>query len=340
MIVIDGSFGEGGGQILRTSVALSLITGKPFRIEKIRAKRKNPGLMRQHLTAIKAAAEIGNAQTTGLHIGSLELSFTPGKVVPGDYSFAVGTAGSTSLVLQTVLPALLCANKPSNLILEGGTHNPYAPPFNFLEKAFIPQLNRTGVNVKMELHQAGFYPAGGGKISVSIEPVKKLHGFELIERGDVHTRRACAVLSMLPRNIGERELQMIAHKMSWDENCLQIDTLTNAKSAGNVVFIELHSAEVTEVFTGFGAKGVKAEAVADEAVKMARQYLAANVPVGEYLADQLLIPLALAGEGSFVTFVLSRHTTTNIEVIKRFLDVEIKTKELNKSSWLVEIGRK
>jgi RNA 3'-terminal phosphate cyclase (ATP) len=142
MITVDGSFGEGGGQILRTALALALVTGQPFRIEKIRAGRKNPGLLRQHLTAVKAAAQIGQATIAGDSIGSTQLTFAPGRIAAGEYTFAVGTAGSTTLVLQTILPALLRANAPSRLTLEGGTHNPFAPPFHFLVQAFLPLLNQ------------------------------------------------------------------------------------------------------------------------------------------------------------------------------------------------------
>src|SRR5688572_17114432 len=174
MLIIDGSFGEGGGQILRTSLALSLITGRPFRIEKIRANREKPGLMRQHLTAVKAAGKIGQAEVEGAFIGAKELTFAPGEVVPGDYSFAVGTAGSATLVLQTVLPALITASKPSTLRLEGGTHNPYAPPFDFLARVFLPIVNRMGPNIEATLLRPGFYPAGGGKVNFTIEPAEKL----------------------------------------------------------------------------------------------------------------------------------------------------------------------
>src|SRR5262249_21779317 len=148
MITIDGSFGEGGGQILRTSLALSLVTGQPFHIEKIRAGRKQPGLLRQHLTAVKAAAQISQAQVEGEKIGSTQLTFAPGSLMAGEYAFAVGTAGSATLVLQTILPALLRANAPSRLTLEGGTHNPFAPPFNFLTKAFLPLIRRMGARVE------------------------------------------------------------------------------------------------------------------------------------------------------------------------------------------------
>src|SRR5262245_42898512 len=165
MISIDGSFGEGGGQILRTALGLSLFTGQAFRIDKIRAGRRNPGLLRQHLTAVKAAAKIGQAEVTGANIGSTQLTFTPGRVAHGDYQFAVGTAGRATLVLQSVLPALLISDdqdRRTRLTLEGGTHNPFAPPFDFLAKAFLPLLERMGARVAVRLDRYGFYPAGRG----------------------------------------------------------------------------------------------------------------------------------------------------------------------------------
>lgn len=337
MINIDGSFGEGGGQILRTSLALSLVTGKPFTISKIRAGRKNPGLLRQHLTAVNAAAKVGQAEVTGAAIGATKITFVPNKITPGDYHFAVGTAGSATLVLQTVLPALLQASAPSQLILEGGTHNPMAPPYDFLVKSFLPLINRMGVKVSTELLRPGFYPAGGGHFTVQVEPTQKLTGWELTSRGEILSRRARALVACLPPDIAKRELQLIAKMLSWDESCLTTEVIKDSRGPGNVVFIELASEHVTEVFTGFGEKGVRAEAIADHVVKEARYYLAHNVPVGEHLADQLLVPLALAGEGAFMTFGLSRHATTNIEIIKKFLEVEITTSQVAKSSLLVTI---
>ena len=202
MLTIDGSFGEGGGQILRTALALSLVTGKPFRIDNIRAGRKNPGLLRQHLTAVNAATEISQAEVTGAGIGSRELTFAPGSVESGDYAFAVGTAGSTTLVLQTVLPALLIADGKSQLILEGGTHNPFAPPFDFLEQAFLPLVNRMGPRVTAELERPGFYPAGGGRMRVTIEPAGELKKhLDIPSRGEVRGRRAKAVVANLPISI-------------------------------------------------------------------------------------------------------------------------------------------
>jgi RNA 3'-terminal phosphate cyclase (ATP) len=340
MITIDGSFGEGGGQILRTALALALVTGQPFRIEKIRAGRKNPGLLRQHLTAVNAAAKIGQAETAGASIGSTHLTFTPGRVAHGDYHFAIGTAGSATLVLQTVLPALLGSDDQSQqtrLTIEGGTHNPFAPPFDFLAKAFLPLLNRMGVRVEATLERYGFYPAGGGKIEITINPAKKLNRIELNERGKIVDRRATALLAHLPRNIAERELGVVHRKLSWPQKWLKVQTVTNSPGPGNVVTLEIESENVTEVFTGFGERNVAAEAVADQAVLAARRYLASDTAVGEHLADQLLLPMALARGGSFTSVPPSRHTTTNIEIIRKFLDLEIDAEQMTNRSWKIEV---
>jgi RNA 3'-terminal phosphate cyclase (ATP) len=189
LVRIDGSAGEGGGQILRSALALALATGRPFEITNIRAGRKKPGLLRQHLTAVTAAAAVSGTQAPGARLGAGELRFTPGAIAPGEYRFAVGTAGSTTLVLQTVLPPLLVARGPSTLILEGGTHNPYAPPFDFLAKAFLPLVARMGPRVEAVLERPGFYPAGGGCIRVRVEPAPRLERLDLLERGEIHRPR-------------------------------------------------------------------------------------------------------------------------------------------------------
>lgn len=341
MFTIDGSFGEGGGQILRTSLALSLVTGQPFHIEKIRAGRKNPGLLRQHLTAVKAAQQVGQANVEGGDIGSTQLSFAPGRVRAGEYNFAVGTAGSTTLVLQTVLPALLCADGPSRLVLEGGTHNPFAPPFHFLVQAFLPLLNQMLVsgNVTATLARCGFYPAGGGKLEINVTPGLRLEPLALRARGDVRARRVRALVANLPRSVGERELKVIGQKMNWLPEWLRLEEVKNSNGPGNVVMIELECEHVTEVFTGFGERGVAAEAVAVQAIQEARRYLSTDVAVGEYLADQLLIPLALAGGGAFTTVAPSRHTTTNIEIIRKFLPVEVRCEETGNRAWQISLQK-
>src|SRR5262245_45248781 len=343
MITIDGSFGEGGGQILRTALGLSLFTGQPFRIEKIRAGRKNPGLLRQHLTAVKSAAKISQAEITGANIGSTQLTFAPGKIAHGDSQFAVGTAGSATLVLQTVFPALLTSGdqdqqtrQQTRLTIEGGTHNPFAPPFDFLVKAFLPLLDRMGVHVEARLERYGFYPAGGGKIEITINPASRLEPIELNERGNIVNRRATALLAHLPRGIADRELGVVHRKLSWPQKWLKVESVTNSPGPGNVVTLEIESENVTEVFTGFGERGVAAEAVADQAVIAARRYLASDVAVGEHLADQLLLPMALARGGSFTTVPPSRHTTTNIEIIRKLLDVEIRAEQMTNRSWKIE----
>ena len=206
MILIDGSEGEGGGQILRTSLALSLVTGQPFRLENIRAGRQKPGLLRQHLTAVEAATTVGAAEVIGAALGSKTLEFRPGAVTPGNYRFAVGTAGSATLVLQTVLPPLLTANAISTLTLEGGTHNPFAPPFDFLARCFAPLIQRMGPTIELELRRPGFFPAGGGKFHARIEPVKRLARFDLLERGPLRQHRARVIISKIPTHADHRKI--------------------------------------------------------------------------------------------------------------------------------------
>jgi RNA 3'-terminal phosphate cyclase (ATP) len=336
MILIDGSIGEGGGQILRSALGLSMVTGQPFRIEKIRAGREKPGLMRQHLTAVNAAVTISSAKVDGAEIGSRELSFTPGKVTPGNYTFSIGSAGSTTLVLQTVLPALLCASGPSELILEGGTHNPHAPPLDFLEHAFLPLVNRMGPNVTVTLERAGFYPAGGGRVLVNIQPTGKLAPLHLPERGQITRRLAKAVVAALPGEIAKRELAKVQQRLNWSDDELQIRQLPAEWGPGNILTLEIESEHGTEVFTGFGEKRTIAEAVADQAIQQARKYLTANVPVGEHLADQLLLPIAMAGSGSFLTHSPTEHTRTNILVISRFLPARISMSALDADRYRVK----
>jgi RNA 3'-terminal phosphate cyclase (ATP) len=323
---IDGSRGEGGGQILRTSLSLSMITGRPIRIENIRARRSKPGLMRQHLTAVQAAARLSNARVEGDAVGSKEISFTPAAVVPGEYDFAIGTAGSTTLILQTLLPALILAPGPTRLTFEGGTHNPLAPPFEFLDRVFLPLLRRMGATVEARLERAGFYPAGGGRLAVEVTPAGGLRRLDLLERGEIRHRQGTVLLANLPGHIAEREVKKLRQLTSWDEACFEIHKVDSA-GPGNAVLLELGSESVTEVFSAIGQAGVSAEAVAELAVHEMRSYLVAGVPVGEHLADQLLLPMALAGAGSYRTLPLSLHARTQIELIPEFLDVRITVEE-------------
>src|ERR1051325_41893 len=339
MIIIDGSFGEGGGQIIRTSLALSLVTGKAFRIERVRPRRDRPGLQRQHLTAVTSAAEIGRAETSGASIGSAQFTFTPRGVTPGDYTFSIGTAGSATLVLQTVLPPLMIAALPSRITLEGGTHNVHAPPFEFLAETFLPLVSRMGPAVGAELQRYGFYPPGGGRFEVSIDPATELKRLDIPERGPIRSKRARALVVNLPPGIGHRELGVIRERLRWSDEQLEVATSTNAFSPGNVLTIRIESEHLTEIITGIGERGVRAETVAERAVAETEEYLETGAPVGEHLADQLLIPLALAGGGSYLTGPLSLHTTTNIAIIRKFLDVDIKTEQVSDRVWKVEVER-
>lgn len=339
MLTIDGSVGEGGGQILRTTLSLSLITQTPVRITSIRKGRARPGLMRQHLTSVQAAAQIGRAEVSGAAIGSQEIVFRPSALVPGEHTFRIGSAGSTMLVLQTVLPALLRAPAPSTLTLEGGTHNPMAPPFDFLELAYLPLVRRMGPDITATLVTPGFYPAGGGLARVSVAPAPSLAPLTLLSRGEIRGRRAVATVSNLPRSVAMRELEAAAAVLGWEPACFKPSVLTGGHGPGNVLTIAVESEHVTEVFTGFGEKGVRAETVATKVAEEARDYIAAGVPVGEYLADQLLLLIALAGRGAFRTVRPSSHTTTHLQLLRDLLGIRASVEQVSEEAWHIEIER-
>ena len=323
MLHIDGSEGEGGGQILRSSLALAVHTQQAFRIERIRANRHPPGLRRQHLAAVRAAAEICDAHVDGDEIGSSELVFRPGRLKPAQYTFAIGTAGSTTLVLQTVWMPLLFADRPSTVRISGGTHNRGSPPFDFFERALLPLLARMGARVELDLLAYGFYPRGGGEIRARITP-SQLQPIHLHERGALHRAHADAYVAALPMHIAERELAVVGRMLEWSAEQLTLHALPNDVGPGNVLMLTIEHANVTEVFTGFGERGVRAEAVARAAALEARAYLNASAPIDRYLADQLLLPLALAGGGSFVTTDVTQHLRSNALVIEKFTGRKIR----------------
>lgn len=326
---IDGSLGEGGGQVVRTSLALSMITQRPFVIENVRAGRKKPGLKRQHLTAVRAAATISNAKVEGDELSSSYLAFEPGPVQNGEYYFSIGTAGSATLVLQTVLPALMLSDLPSKVTLEGGTHNQWAPPFDFLQRAFIPVLERFGPRILLTLHQPGFYPSGGGKFTAEIIPSKNLRPLELLERGELIKKDVTALVANLPASIARREVETALRSLRWPSQSGQYREVV-ANGPGNVVLIVIEYQNVCEVFTACGRLGVPAEKVAKEAVREAKSYLACSAAVGPHMADQLLLPLALSAAqgkgGQFSTLELTQHSLTQIEIIRKFLDIDIEVK--------------
>jgi RNA 3'-terminal phosphate cyclase (ATP) len=327
MIEIDGAAGEGGGQVLRTALTLSMITGQPFRVKNIRAGRQKPGLLRQHLVAVQAAAQVSGASVTGAELGSQSLVFSPGPVKGGDYVFAIGSAGSCTLVLQTLILALLHADAPSTVRITGGTLNPMAPPAQFVQRSYCRALAAMGAQVEVDVLRAGFYPAGGGVVTASVTPCAQLKPLTLMVPGRRVASYAEAFCAGVPSSVGRRELACVGTGMGWDDAQLRMRGLPAEQGPGNAVLITLEHEIVTEVFTGFGEKSVRAEAVAKGAMQEARRYIASQAAVGEHLADQLMLPLALAGSGSFTTDTVSQHALTNAQIIARFLPVAIRFEE-------------
>lgn len=321
IIELDGSTGEGGGQILRSALTLAMITGQAFQIKNIRAKRPKPGLLRQHLTAVEAAAAICGASIDGAAIGSSNLNFKPGLIRGGDYRFAIGTAGSCTLVLQTILPALWFADQPSTVSISGGTHNKAAPPADFLIRVWQPLIERMGVQQNIVLKRHGFYPAGGGEIDATVSPCEKLAALDLSQRGALLKITATALIAGVPAKVAQRELDEIQLKIANVHG--QIRGLSNDQGPGNAVLIEVEHENITEIFTGFGEKGISAESVGKQAANQAQRYLHSSAAVGEFLADQLVLAFALAGSGSFTTTHASSHLLSNIDVIEQFLPVKI-----------------
>lgn len=292
MLTIDGAQGEGGGQIVRSSLALATLTNRPICIRNVRAGRSNPGLLRQHLTAVRAAAKVCQAEVDGADLGSSQLTFAPNQIRGGKFEFSIGSAGSTCLIAQTILPPLLMAESPSSVCIRGGTHNPWAPPFDFLQRSYLPQLQRLGtersnvpLKIEAQLNAYGFYPAGGGELQLAIQPARQWRGFELLQRGGLLKRRVQAVVAGIPRSVAERECETIRRKSNWTSADYEVVEVDSQYSSANVVLIEQQFEQVTEVFMGIGKPGLKAERVAGNVLRRAQAYLAKPPPVGEYLAD-------------------------------------------------------
>lgn len=338
MITIDGSEGEGGGQVLRYAAALSLLTGEPFTIQNIRGGRAKPGLMRQHVTALEAAAAIGSAECAGLAVGSGELTFRPGRVVPGEYHFAIGTAGSTALVVQTVLVPLMLADAPSRIVIEGGTHASSAPPFEFLGATLLPVLERMGPRLSVSLERHGFYPRGGGRIVLDIAPAP-LAPIACMERGAFRAGKVEALIAGIPFDIAERELKASRKVLrDWPEEAFAPVQLPADRGPGNALLITAECEHVTEVMSGFGQLGVPAERLATTAAKRMAGYLASGAFAGPYLQDQLLLPFAFAGAGVFTTVKLSEHTRTAAALIARFTGRSFAFDEGEDGRWTVSLG--
>jgi RNA 3'-terminal phosphate cyclase (ATP) len=332
-VSIDGSTGEGGGQILRTSLALSCITGKSLHIENIRAARRNPGLAKQHLSCVHAACQICNGKCRGAALRSKVLDFHPGPVQSGDFYFDIGSAGSASLVIQTVLPALFLADFPSTVTVTGGTHNPLAPPFDFLAETFLPAVEAAGFHGSCKLVKHGFFPASGGKITFNIQPRQKnIHKtINFCEPTNKPQISARIYTAKLPENIARKQHNLLLQS-SLDFKDIEHIEVTDSDGPGNCVMIRLCSSDRVTVFTAFGMRGKPSHKVISEVVDLAKDFLASGAVVDHFLADQLLIYMAISsalGEtsplggkaGCFITNELTTHLTTNMEIIKKFLDV-------------------
>lgn len=325
MIEIDGSFGEGGGQVLRTSLTMAVMLGEDFHICKIRAGRKKPGLRPQHLKAVEAAGSMCGAVVRGAEIGSQELTFRPGPPQAGKYHVDIGTAGSTSLVLQTVLLPLSKGGKASQISIVGGTHVPWSPCYHYLDWQWRFFLARMGLTVNLEMDRAGFYPQGGGRIRATVQPGQLISALTIKERGKLLHVRGISGVANLARKIGERQRSRVVHRLG--STCLLNDIrIVNlpAKFKGTVLLLLAVFEHSQACFFGLGAPGKPADTVADEAIDALEAFLATDGVIDPYAADQLLVPMAFAqGRSEIRTSEITSHLVTNAEIIQRFLPVKM-----------------
>ncbi|HFE52518.1 MAG TPA: RNA 3'-phosphate cyclase [Bacteroidetes bacterium] len=325
MIEIDGAQGEGGGQILRSALALSILTRRPFRIVNIRARRANPGLQAQHLKAVEAAARIARAEVEGAALRSTRLVFTPRGKEPGNYIFDIGTAGSTLLVVQTVYLPLAAVRGRSTVTAIGGTHVPWSPCFHYLKWTWCPFLAEMGFQCDLRMERAGFYPKGGGKVVFEEDGIERIRPLVLKQRGDLVKLWGYSAVARLPLSIAERQRSQALRRLEALGFAaeIRVDEL-RAISPGTVIVLVAEFENTRAAYVGLGAKGKPAERVADEAVDGLLRFLNSGGTVDEFQADQLLLPLAIAEGPSFYrTPRVTNHLLTNAEVVRRFLPAEI-----------------
>jgi RNA 3'-terminal phosphate cyclase (ATP) len=292
-------------------------------IENVRAARRNPGLAKQHLSCVRAACQICNGECDGAVLHSKVLDFQPGSVQSGDFYFDIGSAGSASLVIQTLLPALFLVDKPSTVTVTGGTHNPLSPPFDFLAETFLPTIVTADFISTCKLIRHGFYPAGGGKITFNIRPrPKNTHKtINFCEPADKPQVFARIYIAKLPENIAHKQHNLLLQSRL-DFKSIEHIEITDSDGPGNCVMIRLCSTNHTTVFTAFGMRGKPSHKVVGEVVTLTEDFLKSGAAVDRFLADQLLIYMAIAKAGCYTTNELTAHLTTNMEIIKKFLDVD------------------
>jgi len=343
-IIVDGAAGEGGGQLLRASLALSMALGRPFRMVNIRSKRSRPGLKRQHLTCLQAAQTICGAQVTGDSINSREITFVPGPVKPGKYRFDIGSGGSCTMVLQALVPPLLTASAPSRITVTGGTHVPYSPPFEFFRDTLLPWLEKLGPRLTASMGRLGFMQFGGGSITVDIEPSPILEILEVDECGAFIGAEGSIRVYNLHEGIAERECAVLQAENFADlglcEESLHVEKRTRSvEGPGNAVVLTVHRESGATICSGIGQRGIAAESVARQAGGRAMAFLRAEVPAEKHLADQLLVPLALAGGGSFLTEKPSLHTITCMELLPLFVNIKARAMQQNAKVWRITLEK-
>lgn len=338
MIELDGSLGEGGGQILRTALTLSVATGQPFRLRRIRAGRRRPGLMRQHLMCVEAATTISGARAEGAVGGSQELIFHPGTLRPGDYAFRIATAGSTTLVFQTIAPALLRGGQPFTLEFEGGTHNSMAPSLDFLSQTYLPCLHLLGAAWEMTVQRRGYYPAGGGLWRIRLTPPTQFAPLDLLQRGPLGPISVRILLARMSRNLAERERTLLSEGLKLTPDSITVEDDVDSVGPGNVALITLPCSPFPETVTLYAGYGAHTEEACQTAVAEALAFIANDIPVGLHLADQLPLVLLLAAGGRYRTGPLSPHSETNFAVIDAFLPGRVKRTLESSGNVLCEVG--
>jgi RNA 3'-terminal phosphate cyclase (ATP) len=324
MLEIDGSHGEGGGQILRTALGLSCLLQKPFRIFNIRKSRRKPGLMPQHLACVRALARVSNAAVKGDHEGSVEIIFEPGEPGPGDFFFDIGTAGSTSLLFQAVLPSLIRVGGDSRITLKGGTHVPFSPPFQYISDVFVPALEKLGIRIKAEALRCGFYPRGGGEVRIKIARSQGIRGMTLRERARTGSVSGISGVGNLPVSIAERQRKaavslLLQHGLGAEIDLLEVP----AFGKGTFLFLLFESENCVAGFSALGELGKKAETVGEEAARELIDYYRTSACLDPHLADQIVPYLAAAQErSSFTTSRISGHLLTNLWITEKFAGVK------------------
>lgn len=328
MIELDGSHGEGGGQILRSALALSILTGRPFKLVNVRANRKPPGLRPSHVMSVKAASDVCRARYKGGSVGSSSLYFEPGVVKAGKYQFSIGTAGATGLVLHTVyLPLALRGDADSELTITGGTHVATSPCYHYNATTWAAYLKRMGIEVALEMARPGFYPRGGGEIRATIRPCSRIRGLRIMDCPEFTTAggfSAVAGLVERQQDIARRQARRLAHRLKMEGIESHVPDEYWPGGPGTVAAAIFRQAPVPTLFFAVGERGRPAEAVADDAADQAIAFRNAKAPVDPHAADQIVLPLALSPDASeYRTTEITRHLTTNIDVIHRFLDRDI-----------------